>query len=338
MVSLEMVQSSNSRIRSVLPGLIAVFVGATNGVGETTVKQFAKYAALPRVYIIGRSRGAGDRIAAECKTLNPGGTFVFLQRETSLMRDVDNICNELASKEEVIDLLFLTVGTLQIGMKTEEGLHYPTALTIHARNRFISNLLPQIRRGPGLRRIVTVFGAGFEGKIHMHDFQAYNLSRPANQAHDASITTMALEAHQKTAQDVSFIHNFPGAVESGIARGSIGPLMRVLKTIWAVLGPLVHIPLVEAGDRHLFLCTSACFPAASECGTAGVPLFDGLSVAKGTNGLNGSGVYSIDAKGESTSPKVERLLAQLRSEGMVERVWERISSDIDDALKSTKHA
>ena len=154
--------------------------------------------------------------------------------------------------------------------------------------------------------------------------------------HEASITTLALEAHHKAAPEVSFVHNFPGAVESGIARGSIGGLMRVLKTIYAVLGPLVHIPLDEAGDRHLFLCTSARFSTGPEDATAGVPLVDGLALARGTDGQIGSGVYSIDAKGESAGLNVERLLAKLRSQGMVERVWEHIESEVNGALASRK--
>ena len=121
MVSLEVIESSNDRIRSTLPpGLVAVFVGATNGVGETTVKQFAKHATQPRIYIIGRSQEAGDRIAAECRALNPEGTFVFFKRDTSLMRSVDEICNELASKEEAVNLLFLTIGTLESGFSKSE--------------------------------------------------------------------------------------------------------------------------------------------------------------------------------------------------------------------------
>ena len=121
MVSLDIIETSNERIRTTLQaGLVAVFVGATNGVGETTVRQFAKYASQPRVYIVGRSQEAGDRITAECKALNPEGTFVFLKHESSLMRNVDEICNELASKEEAINLLFLTVGTLQQGISKLE--------------------------------------------------------------------------------------------------------------------------------------------------------------------------------------------------------------------------
>ena len=187
-----------------------------------------------------------------------------------------------------------------------------------------------------MRRVVSVYGGTYEGQINMADFQGWNLGRIENQGHEASIITLALEAYHKAAPEGSFVHNFPGAVSSGIARGSIGVLMRVLKTVFAVLGPLVHIPLVETGDRHVFLCTSARFSTGPEDATAGVPLVDGLALARGTDGQIGSGVYSIGANGESARPKVERLLAQLRGQGMVERVWENIESDINGALASSK--
>lgn len=170
----------------------------------------------------------------------------------------------------------------------------------------------------------------------MDDFQGWHLGRRSYYGHEASITTLALEAHHNAAPEVSFVHNFPGAVESGIARGEIGWLMRGLKTVWAVLGPLVHIPLGEAGERHLFLCTSARFSLGSEDRAAGVPLVEGLALARGTDGQEGSGVYSIDANGESVGPRILKLLARFRSEGMVERVREKIESTINDALASSK--
>lgn len=115
MVTKEAIEASNTLLKTAIPpGLVAVFVGATNGVGETTVRQFAKYAAKPRVYLVGRSQEAGTRIVEECKALNPDGTFIFLKKGTHLMRNVDEVCNEIASKEEAINLLFLTVGTLQV--------------------------------------------------------------------------------------------------------------------------------------------------------------------------------------------------------------------------------
>lgn len=113
MVSLSDVQSSNSRVASALPpGLVAVFVGATGGIGETSLKQFARHARQPRIYFVGRTQEAGDRIAAECKALNSEGEYIFVKADVSLIRTVDDICRDIKSKEKVVNLLFLSQGTL----------------------------------------------------------------------------------------------------------------------------------------------------------------------------------------------------------------------------------
>lgn len=113
MVALTDVQSSNSRVTSALPpGLVAVFVGATSGIGETSLKQFAKHSRQPRVYFIGRSQEAGDRIAAECKTLNSEGEYIFIKADTSLLCNVDDVCRDIKNKEKAVNLLFLSTGSL----------------------------------------------------------------------------------------------------------------------------------------------------------------------------------------------------------------------------------
>lgn len=113
MVSYTDVKASNAKIGTCLPeGLVAVFVGATNGIGEYTLKQFAKHAKKPKVYLIGRSKEAGARIQQECTKLNPAGTFIFISRDTSLIRNVDDLCHEIKASESKINLLFLSIGTL----------------------------------------------------------------------------------------------------------------------------------------------------------------------------------------------------------------------------------
>jgi NAD(P)-dependent dehydrogenase (short-subunit alcohol dehydrogenase family) len=116
MIALETIRASNLKIASTLPsGLVAVFVGATNGVGEATVRQFAKYAPAPRVYLIGRSEEAASRITTECKALNPNGKFTFISKDTSLIRNVDEVCKTIEQDEKSVNLLFLTIATLQTG-------------------------------------------------------------------------------------------------------------------------------------------------------------------------------------------------------------------------------
>lgn len=113
MVSYTQVKASNANIASDLPAnLVAVFVGATNGIGEYTLRQFAKHAISPRVYLVGRSSEAGSRIAADCTEISQGGSFTFIKADTSLIRNVDQVCKDIKGKESSINLLFLSTGTL----------------------------------------------------------------------------------------------------------------------------------------------------------------------------------------------------------------------------------
>lgn len=113
MVSLSDIQASNSRIGSTLPsGMVAVFVGATSGIGEASLKQFARYAKKPKLYFVGQSQEAANRIVAQCQTLNSEGEYIFIKANISLIRTVDDVCRDIKAKEKSINLLFLSQGTL----------------------------------------------------------------------------------------------------------------------------------------------------------------------------------------------------------------------------------
>lgn len=139
MVSLKDVEASNARIGTTFPpDIVAVFVGATSGIGESTLIQFAEYTTTlrPRVYFIGRSQEAGDGLADVCKKLNPNGEFNFVQADTSLIRNVDEVCRQIADKEKYINILCMSTGTLLANTKTLEGLHLAACLVTYSRNRF----------------------------------------------------------------------------------------------------------------------------------------------------------------------------------------------------------
>lgn len=113
MVALSEVIESNERISTALPdGLVAVFVGGTSGIGEYTVKALAKYARQPRIYIVGRSQEAGDRIIGECRQLSPGGKYEFIKADVSLLKSVDDVCRQIKEKETAINLLFESQGSM----------------------------------------------------------------------------------------------------------------------------------------------------------------------------------------------------------------------------------
>lgn len=214
--------------------------------------------------------------------------------------------------------------TIVRNAETSEGLHYAAALVTYSRTRFIVNLLPLLQGATALRRVITVFIAGKEGPVDTNDFQGWKVPMRAQRGHGSSLVTLSLEALAKKAPDVTFIHNFPGHVKSNLARSGDGAAIFVLRAYSKILGPLLttYMPNEECGERHVFLATSAKYPAGAHGNAAsGVPLASGVAVARGTNGTSGSGVYSVDWEGESTGPKVEELLAKLRKEGVVEKIW-----------------
>lgn len=139
--------------------------------------------------------------------------------------------------------------------------------------------------------------------------------------HGASLVTLSLEALAAKAPDVSFIHDFPGPVKSGVARNGQGMIVYMIKVSFTLFGPS-YIPTQESGERHLFVSTSGRWPAATgEAADQGVPLANGVEIARGTTGKDGSGMYSVDWDGQSAGPQVEQLLANYRREGLVEKVW-----------------
>jgi hypothetical protein len=129
-------------------------------------------------------------------------------------------------------------------VETPEGLHYAAALVVHSRTRFIVNLLPLLQKATALRRVVSVFAGTKEGPVSTTDFQGWKVPLMSQRGHASSLVTLSLEALATKAPDVSFIHNFPGPVRSGIARGTEGAIMFIVKAIFKVLGPMVYMPTV----------------------------------------------------------------------------------------------
>ncbi|PYH69501.1 short-chain dehydrogenases/reductase [Aspergillus vadensis CBS 113365] len=319
MVVLANIQSSNARIATSLPeGMVALFVGATSGIGEATLKQFAKHAARPRVYFVGRKQEAANRIIAECETLNPEGTYIFISADVSLLSNVDEVCRDIKDKERALNLLVLTPGVATIHNETPEGLRKITSLLYFARMRFIVNLLPLLQQATSLRRVITVGAAGSEGPIDTTDFEGRKLSAPLFRGHITSLTTVALEELAEKAPTVSFINTHPGAVQTGITREVDNLRMWIVWLALLLFGRWICIPAKESGERHLFVATSARYPARD--GDDGVSLSEGVMVARGVDGEVGGGVYSVTSNGESSNDAIN-VLKGFREMGIGEIVW-----------------
>lgn len=194
--------------------------------------------------------------------------------------------------------------------------------------RFTTTLLPLLQGATALRRVVIVGVGGYEGPLDPTDFQARRIPLTQIRGHLTTLISLGLGAVATTAPDVSFVHNFPGAVKTALFSRMEGVRGVVMRTYFGLIGRWICVPIEECGERHLYLATSARYPPLSgEC--SAVPAGHGVEVAEGTTGKVGSGVYSILWDGESSSSAVKKLLAGYRDDGMVEELWRHTESEFN---------
>jgi hypothetical protein len=210
---------------------------------------------------------------------------------------------------------------------TSENLRFSISLTHYSRARFIANLLPLIQRASGIRRVVYVLAGTKEGKVFTNDIQGANVSLMSVRGHWATLVTLTMACFAEQAPTVSFVHGFPGPVQSSFGREMNKGAMKPLFKIYDFAAPLFTTPEEEVGERHLFFSTSDRFPAQSQKTEVVVPLPEGVLVAKGFDGKPGSGVYSIDNKSNECGPSVVALLANLRQKGADKEIWKDLTTE-----------
>lgn len=291
---------------------MAVFVGATNGIGELTLRQFTKHTVRPRIYYIGQSPEAGDGIAADLKSVNPDGEYVFVKADLSLMSNVDAACKDIKDKENTLNHQFFAMGD----HTTEDT----TGLTHHSRALFFHNLLPLLQASSSLRRVVTIFTTTQYDRAHradIRDLRGRNTSLPFTRSHATPFMTPSLVAAM--APNVTFVNCFHphwNWEKFKVTKPNLTMLMRVKKAVLAVIKPLLALPsieplvycyLVKPGACNLFLATSARYPATvSQDGVPGVPAD---SMVTGVDEKVVSGEYTINVAAEGKGVRVTRLQA-----------------------------
>ncbi|KAH7384988.1 hypothetical protein BKA64DRAFT_681908 [Cadophora sp. MPI-SDFR-AT-0126] len=331
MVALDIVHASNARLRELGPGLVALFVGGTSGIGEFTLKAFVKHSDSPRVYLVGRSETAADRIMKECEGLNKDANISFIKADVSELAEVDRACKAIQEKEKSINLIFQTPGNGNLRGRDEspEGLDRKQTLNFWSRMRFISNLLPQLRTAsttpPNFARSVSLLGAGNAyGTIDLKDIELKkSFSGHKNAAHTIIMNDFMAEQYGAREPGITFIHTEPSIVKTGFAREL---------PLWARIGTKVLTPLLypffvsadETGERQLFHATSSMYPPAKPAPNApvasGVPLPTGTEVLTGANGQVGSGGYLVTWKGERAE---KAKLSGLDQQQVSKTIWEK---------------
>jgi len=324
MVSYHQIQITAPLLKDALPpGLISLFIGATSGIGESTLKHLAQVATRPRIYIVGRKAAAAAPLLAYLRQVNPEGEFKFLERDISLIKEVDMVARWVKRNEERLDLMLLSAGYIPYSGRheTTERLDASMTTRCYSRIRAIQLLLPLLNNSPN-PHVVNILGGGCEGSLRESDLDLAdwkNFTIFSTLTHTVTMLTLVLERFAAENPSISFVHTDPGLVATPVlTRGATGFLGQLLR--WVVVPALnlfYTMSADEAGARVLFYATNARY-TVSQTSSRAISLPDGLQRV----GTTGKGVFLLNSKGEVTGD--ESLLEDFRRRGIDEKVWEHI--------------
>lgn len=115
MVNLSSIEKSNAQLGQYFTTFrpVALFVGATNGIGKNSLKSFVRSTrgSKPHVFFVGRSRQRGDVLRSELVAINPDGEYEFISADVGQIAVVDEVCQQIVQKEKYINLLYMSQGT-----------------------------------------------------------------------------------------------------------------------------------------------------------------------------------------------------------------------------------
>lgn len=215
--------------------------------------------------------------------------------------------------------------------ESSEGIDSPQSLRYYSRLRFAYDLLPLLQAAPK-PRVISILAGGREKSIDLNDLEVkQNFSMMKAASNGTTQTTLAFEELAKSNPRISFIHKYPGFVDTG----AVGRLMSSTTGIYAILATffrLMVLPVLnlfamsveEAGERGLFLAISSRYPPTElrEGGVSGVELPARVEVARSSvvNENGGSnGVYRLKADDHS-APDGDILPDYRKDAGKI--VWE----------------
>jgi hypothetical protein len=187
-------------------------------------------------------------------------------------------------------------------------------------------------RKTSLARVLDVAGGTKEGEVDTSDLAARLIPLRRLRPHIASMHTLAWEALAQQAPTVSYVHEFPGSVYTSFHKntsGFLGLLFAFVKEVtYAFLSRWLFVPIEESGERNLFLATNGRYKPR-EGNATGVILTNERDQMTGSDGVVGSGVYSVDWDGEGPTKSSEIALKHMRQKGVHETVWSHFTTEFD---------
>ncbi|RYP04125.1 hypothetical protein DL764_004672 [Monosporascus ibericus] len=223
MVSLQIVQQSNALVGSLPQGLVALSIGATTGIGQSTLEHFAQQASSPRIYTVARPAAVAshESLLASLRQSRPEVTYNLITADVSLVSEVDKVVKAVKAQEKKLDILFLSAGFMPFEGRqvTTEGLDPSMSTRYYSRLRAVEQLIPLLNQAKS-PRIVSVLAGGLEGPIKEDDLYLRDLANRSTWASSVQSTTMgtlALELFARENPKLSAVHWFPG--HSGTSQG-----------------------------------------------------------------------------------------------------------------------
>lgn len=329
---------------------VAVFVGATRGIGLATLKVLIRTLPNPRFYVIGRSKA---RFAGELALLNeynPNATIQFVEAEVSLIKAIDSACERIMKLEKHVDLLFMSPGSLAFGgphcetpalwslcqltysTDTEEKLDLCFALSFYIRMRLIERLLPILMQASH-PRVLSVLAGGHEGPLFINDGDIglrkkgnYTAPRAVNQV--TTLHSLAFIHFASHFPKVSWLHVHPGWVATAFlsdllqSAGAVGVLAgKIVLPVYR----LVAMSEEECGRREAGYALSGRYPSREMICSAVVDVTD-QAACHGSC----SGFYRVFSDGSTVTDG--KVLGPLEREGWPLKVLEHIQQVFDEIL------
>lgn len=154
-----------------LAGKTALVTGGAKGVGALMTRTLVRAGCT--VFVTGRSREAGERLAAE---LGECGSYTFLQHDLSSSEEIQALTKELGGRAGALDILVNNAGTFggaPIGSVSSQSWDDLMGLNLRAPFMLIQELLPLLEAGASSEDPARVVNIGSIGGIMPQSNGAY---------------------------------------------------------------------------------------------------------------------------------------------------------------------
>ncbi|KAF7328531.1 hypothetical protein MVEN_02540600 [Mycena venus] len=287
MPTLAIAKTSNATFHpSYVP--VAVFVGATSGVGQGMVEAFARHVSgRAHIIIVGRNEhSAADILASLPKPADgdaeaEGWKHEFVPCDVSLMANVRVACTDIRQRVTRLNFLVMTAGysSMVNTAITSEGLDLHLAMRYYHRYVWIRELLPLVKAAASLSqdaKVMSVLGAGRGSPKQPIDLDNLgNTVKPREGRFFVAIRSMIASWGYTDAKlayfasqnpNIAFTHINPGAVRTPGLRSfaDFDGLLTPLSWILNFIVPLFAVSQVLSNPFSLLIISRHCRETAAE--------------------------------------------------------------------------